>query len=38
MPMHLYVLAALIYLAMSYPLSVGVRAIEARMQRAGNTP
>ena len=38
MPMHLYVLAALFYLAMSYPLSVGVRAIEARMQRGGNTP
>lgn len=35
MPMHLYVLAALIYLGMSYPLSVLVRRLEVRLQIPG---
>jgi His/Glu/Gln/Arg/opine family amino acid ABC transporter permease subunit len=33
MPMHLYVLAALIYFAMSYPLSIVVRRLELTLSR-----
>jgi polar amino acid transport system permease protein len=36
MPMHMYVLAAMIYLAMSYPLSVFVRRLEARFPISGH--
>lgn len=36
MPMHLYVLAALIYFAMSYPLSVLVRRMESALARGRN--
>jgi polar amino acid transport system permease protein len=36
MPMHLYVLAALIYFAMSYPLSIVVRRMEAALARGRN--
>ena len=35
LPMQLYVLAAIIYFAMSYPLSLAVRFMEARLGRRG---
>ena len=33
-PMHLFVLAAILYFIMSYPLSIVARRLEARLARA----